>query len=189
VNRFDRLAIGDHSSTASVMSDWSATLAVAVPPVADALKLGFTGPLGRDLVVFTEALAVNSALVATAKYTVQRPLPVTYEGERKYLGAQAGYRSFYSGHTSTVVTALTASAWTVRWRYGEQVWPWVMDGVASASVGLERVLAGRHFPTDVIVGAAVGFGVGTAVPVLHRPGGPAVSLSPAPGGLALSGRF
>jgi membrane-associated phospholipid phosphatase len=121
---------------------------------------------------------------------VQRPLPVTYEGDPKYLGAQAGYRSFYSGHTTTVAAAFTVSAWTLRWRYGELVWPWIVDGVATVSVGVERVLAGRHFPTDVITGAAVGFGVGTGIPWLHRGGGePGVSLAPAPGGLVLSGRF
>jgi len=189
VNRFDRVAIGLHSSTASALSDWTVTLAIAVPPVANALKLGFTEPLGQDVVVYAQTLALNSALVALAKYTVQRPLPVTYEGNPKYLGAQGGYRSFYSGHTSSVAAALTASAWTLRWRYGELVWPWIVDGAATVSVGVERVLAGRHFPTDVITGAVVGFGVGTWIPWLHRGGEPALSVAPAPGGFVLAARF
>jgi membrane-associated phospholipid phosphatase len=190
VNRFDRWAIGHHSAAASTASDVTAALAVLVPPAADALRLGATSALAADLIVLGETLAVNSALVVAAKYATQRPLPLTYAGDPAYLEAQGGYRSFYSGHTSTVVAALTASAWTLRWRYGEQVWPWVVDGAAGASVGVERILAGRHFPTDVIVGAAAGFAVGTAVPWLHRRGGgPPLALAPAPGGAALVGWF
>jgi membrane-associated phospholipid phosphatase len=190
VNRFDRWAIGHHSAAASTASDVTAAVAVIVPPVADALRLGPTPALGADLIVYAQTLAVNSALVVTAKYVTQRPLPVTYQGDPRYLNAQGGYRSFYSGHTSTVVSALTASAWTIRWRYGEQVWPWAVVGATGVSVGVERILAGRHFPTDVIAGAAAGFAVGTAVPWLHRRRGPgAVTLAPAPGGAVLTGRF
>ena len=190
VNRFDRIAIGQHSAAAATASDVTAVLAVAVPPVADALRLGLGAPLAIDVLVFSETLAVNSALVVAAKYGVRRPLPITYEGDPRYLRSQGGYRSFYSGHTSTVVSALTASAWTLRWRDGERGWPWAVVGVAGASVGVERVLAGRHFPTDVLAGAAAGFAVGTAVPWLHRRRGPtAVTLAPLPGGLAVSGTF
>jgi membrane-associated phospholipid phosphatase len=34
-------------------------------------------------------------------------------------------------------------------------------------VGIGRVLAGAHFPTDVAAGAAVGIGIGTLIPYLH----------------------
>lgn len=190
VNRFDRVAIGHRSTAASTASDVTAALAIAVPPVADALHLGLGAPLLADVTVFAETLAVSSALVVAAKYGVQRPLPLTYDGDPKYVGAQGGYRSFYSGHTTTVVSALTAAAWTLRWRDGAGAWPWVVVTVAGGSVGVERVLAGRHFPSDVIVGAAVGLAVGTAVPWLHRRrSGVAVSLAPAPGGAALVGAF
>jgi membrane-associated phospholipid phosphatase len=192
VNRLDRVAIGNHSRAAANASDATAALALALPPLADAVALGLDRPLGADYVVFAETLGLNSALVAAAKSVTQRPLPLTFRGHAAYLGSPRGYRSFYSGHTSTVVAALTASAWTMRWRYGEQGWPWVVDALAGVSVGVERVLAGRHFPTDVIAGAAAGFGAGTAVPWLHRrpgAGAVAITVAPAPGGFVLSGRF
>lgn len=190
VNRFDRIAIGHRSAVAATASDVTAALALAVPPLADALHLGLGAPLAADATVFAETLAVNSALVVAAKYGVRRPLPLTYDGDPRYVRSQGGYRSFYSGHTSTVVAALTASAWTMRWRDGERGWPWAVVAAAGSSVGVERVLAGRHFPTDVIVGAAAGFAVGTAVPWLHRrAAGAAITLAPIPGGLAVTGRF
>ncbi len=190
VNRFDRIAIGHDSAAAAVASDVTAALAVAVPPVVDALRLGLGAPLAADVAVFAETLAVNSALVVAAKYAVHRPLPLPYDGDPRYVRSQGGYRSFYAGHTTTVVSALTAAAWTVRWRDGERGWPWAVVALAGSSVGVERVLAGRHFPTDVIVGAAAGFAVGTAIPWLHRkPAGAAIAIAPIPGGVVLTGRF
>jgi membrane-associated phospholipid phosphatase len=190
VNRFDRFAIGHHSEAAATASDVTVALAMVVPPLADALRLGLGPALRDDVGVFVETLAVNGALVVAAKYAAQRPLPLTYEGRPYYVESARGYRSFYSGHTSTIAAALTAGAWTIRRRDGERVWPWIVASLATASVAVERVAGGRHFPTDVAVGAAAGFAVGTVVPWLHlRRGGLPVALAPARGGLALAGRF
>ncbi len=196
VNPFDRIAVDLHSSAAGVTSDVTVALSVAVPAVADALHLGLVPALGEDLAILTETVAVNAALVTGVKYLVQRPLPVTYDRLYGLPGQAQGYRSFYSGHTSTAVSALTASAWTLQFRDGPQAWPWVVTGVVGASVATERVLAGRHFPSDVLVGAAAGFGVGTLIPWLHvRPHSPGtatladVRLVPAEGGLGLAGSW
>jgi membrane-associated phospholipid phosphatase len=190
LNPLDRPAWRNRSDAAGLASDVTLAVAVAAPPIVDALRLGFGPTLGEDALVYAQTLAVNSALEVGAKYAFHRPLPRTYQGDPKLVGSDAGYRSFYSGHTSTVVAALTAAAWTSRWRYGEQGWPWAVVAVGGASVGVERVLAGQHFPTDVLAGALMGFAVGTAVPWLHRrPDLPAVMVSPLPAGLAVSGRF
>jgi membrane-associated phospholipid phosphatase len=167
VNRLDRFAIGYHDEVAATASDVTAGLAMLVPPLADALRLGLGPALRDDVGVFVETLSVNGALVVIAKYLTQRPLPLTYEGRPRYVESPRGYRSFYSGHTSTVAAALTATAWTIRRREGEQIWPWVLAGVTTASVAVERVAGGRHFPTDVVAGAVAGLVVGTAVPWLH----------------------
>ena len=42
-----------------------------------------------------------------------------------------------------------------------------MAAGVSASVAVERVAAGWHFPTDVLAGALVGTTVGVVVPALH----------------------
>jgi membrane-associated phospholipid phosphatase len=167
VNPFDRFAIDLHSKAADVTSDVTVALSVVVPVVADGLRLGLGRAFGEDVAILTETVAVNAALVMGVKYLVQRPLPVTY-ARRDGLPEQfQGYRSFYSGHTSTAVAALTASAWTLHFRDGPHAWPWIVTGAVGASVAAERVLAGRHFPSDVLVGAAAGFAVGTAIPWLH----------------------
>lgn len=188
VNAFDRGAIGNHSDVADAVSTVTVGLAVVGPPALDWLLLGRGDALLSDLVVFGEVLLVNGALVQIVKYSVQRPLPRTYAGDPALVRSPGGYRSFYSGHTSTAMAALTAAAYTARRRYGEHVWPWLVVAGVGASVAAERVAAGRHFPSDVIVGAAAGTAVGLAVPWLHRRA-PSLSLLPMRGGIMVAGRF
>ncbi len=191
LNGLDRPYWDRSSDPAARASDVTVAVALSAPLAADTLLLGLGPALGTDVLVYAETLAVDTALYAGVKYVLPRPLPRTYQGDPGLLESDAGYRSFYSGHASTVVSALTAAAWTARWRYGEQVWPWVLAGVGGVSVSAEQVLAGRHFVTDGLVGIAVGFAVGTAVPWLHRaPGDAPVSIAPlSPAGLAIRGRF
>jgi membrane-associated phospholipid phosphatase len=188
---WERFAIGNESAAATFASNVTVALSVLVPPAAGLLHLGWSRAWVEDLVVFAEALAVNGALVTAVKYTVQRPIPLAYAGDPAWISEPGSYRAFYSGHVSTVFTALTAAAWTARLRSGERVWPWLLAAAVGASVAVERVAGGHHFPSDVIVGAAMGVAVGTAVPLLHArrdPGRP-VRLVPWGRGVALVGRF
>jgi membrane-associated phospholipid phosphatase len=70
-------------------------------------------------------------------------------------------------------------------------WKWLAAAsfVGAAASGYFRIASDNHWLTDVIAGAAVGTGVGLAVPllVLHPadPRKPGVTLIPTPGGLTL----
>ena len=190
VPRFERFAIGLESDAATAASNVTVALAVLVPPAADLLVLGWSRPLLEDAVVLAETLAVNGAVVTVVKYAVQRPIPLAYAGDPHYVKEPGSYRAFWSGHASTTFAALTAAAWTIRLRHGERVWPWIVAGVVGASVAVERVAGGHHFPSDVVVGALAGAALGTAIPLLHaRREEPALSIVPARRGLALRGRF
>jgi membrane-associated phospholipid phosphatase len=190
---FERFVIGYDSDAAARASDVTLWLALLGPPIAGFAALGPSRAFVQDATVFAEAIAVSSAAVTIVKDVVQRPIPRAYANDPEYVQRKGSYRAFYSGHTTLVWTALTDAAWTIRLRYGEQVWPWVLLGVAGTSVAVERVLAGHHFPTDVIAGAAAGFAIGTAVPLLHRSGdagaATGTSIVPARYGLSFSGRF
>jgi membrane-associated phospholipid phosphatase len=187
INGFDRGAVGNHNAFADVTSDVTAVLAMTAPPLLDFLNVGGGDAFQVDAAIFAETLLVNGALVEIAKYSIQRPLPRTYAGDPSLINSPGGYRSFYSGHTSTVFASLTASAMTLRLRYGERWWPWIIDGVVGSSVAAERVAAGRHVPTDVIVGAFAGTLVGVLVPGLHAKRSP-VTIVPSAGGLAIVGQ-
>jgi len=195
VNAFDRPAIGNKSPVAKTLSDATVGAVLIVPLALDALDLGLDRPWLDDAVVFAQTLLVNGALVTAVKFIVQRPLPRTYAGDPSLIDRPEGYRSFYSGHTSFVFAGLSATAMTMRLRYGEKVWPWIVTGIVGSSVAIERVADGRHFPSDVIVGALIGSGIGIAVPALHASRHPmlrglAVGSAPS-GGLTIgwTGRF
>ena len=166
VNSFDRGVIGNASDTADLISNVTVGLAIVAPPVADWLALGTSRTLLDDLIVFTESLTVNAALNTAVKYAVQRPIPRAYS-DPSVVADPGSYRSFYSGHTSLAFAALSTTSVTLNARYGLTWQPWVATVVIGASVGLERVLAGYHFYTDVLVGAAAGAAVGIAVPLVH----------------------
>ncbi len=189
VPSFDRWAIGYTSDTADTISTVTAGVAIAAPVVLDLLDVGASTPFLEDSAVLAEALLVNGALVSAAKYSAQRPIPRVYSPALPaVVNSPSDYRSFYSGHTSTTFAALTAASMTWTLRHGDAWWPWVVTGVVGTSVAVERVLAGRHFPSDVVVGAAAGTLVGLAVPWLHARGrlGPGtVELAPVAGGTML----
>ena len=197
VNAFDRGTIGDASKFADDLSDVTMVAAVAAPPLLDALDLGVRGELLEDLVVYAETMAIDTAFVSVTKAAVQRPLPRVYAGQAPGLiNTPNGYRSFYSGHTTSTVAALSAGAMTWTLRHGDtawnRTWPWLVTGLVGSSVAAERVLAGRHFVSDVLVGAATGAAIGILVPYLHaRAPAVALGIAPADGGgqLALSLRL
>jgi membrane-associated phospholipid phosphatase len=189
VPRWERFAIENHSDGADTASTVTLAIALTVPPLAELLALGWGRPWGEDVAVFAETLLVSGGIVTLVKYATQRPIPRAYAGDPEYLQQPGSYRAFYSGHTTLTFSAVIAAAFTARQRWGERVWPWIVAGAIGASVAVERVAAGQHFPSDVIVGAAAGTAIGLVVPLLHLRKDRSITLVPARGGLALAGTW
>lgn len=84
-----------------------------------------------------------------------------------------GNASFPSGHTVTVATAagLTCVHHHYLPLYGNATADAAACGVmalATLTTGVTRIMSDRHFTTDVLVGAAIGFGSGYGLPwLLH----------------------
>jgi membrane-associated phospholipid phosphatase len=189
LNFFDRGTVGNKdSSLANTASDLTTAISIAVPPILDLIDVGWNQALGEDFMIFAETLAVSQTFQQVANFAVARPRPRAYAStDPVYLASSEAYLSFYSGHVATVVSALAAASSTLRLRYGEQVWPWVVTGVVGSSLAVERVLAGSHFPTDVAAGALAGLAIGIAVPWLHaRPREQRFSILPTDGGRGLA---
>lgn len=192
INSLDRHAVGLHSDAAALASDITVGLALAAPPLADLIILGPHRAFGEDFVVLTETVMVSTLFQQVANFGHQRPRPRTYEGLAANVHGGEGYLSFLAGHVATTTAILSAASFTIRERYGEHVWPWVVTGVVGASVATERLLGGYHFPSDVVLGAALGVGVGLAVPwlhVRHREMQLAVTPSDTGYGVSLLGQF
>ena len=170
VNFLDRPVVGLYSRTWSIAGDVATAVFMAFPSIAIIADEGFTAGV-VDNVVILEAPLVASALQVSLAYAIERPRPRTY-GDAAPLEdrthADAG-RSFFSGHVANVMAVTIATMRTFQ-RAGEPGLSWMVLGVGgtgTAFVGLARVLAGGHFPTDVLAGAAVGIGLGFALPALH----------------------
>ncbi|OGR91816.1 MAG: hypothetical protein A2992_08975, partial [Elusimicrobia bacterium RIFCSPLOWO2_01_FULL_59_12] len=168
VNRIDRPVIRYHSPVAQTAGDITVALALAVPPVLDGMDLGFKNKaFVEDLVVYAEVLAVNSAISNAFRYTTQRPRPDAYRLSPTP-SQPGGFASFYSGHTASVFAALSAASMTYNLRYGPHVWPWIVTAGVGLGESATRVFSGRHFYSDVAVGALAGTAIGTLIPYLHK---------------------
>jgi len=122
----------------------------------------------HDAIVVFEAMAVANTLTIITALASRRPRPLMY-GPEAY-DSPNNALSFFSGHVATTTSLTLAAFIAARRRNPGEWWPWLVLGVglaATAVVGTGRVLAGKHFPTDVIFGAAAGAASGLAVPLLH----------------------
>ena len=180
----DRLALTKHESSAGPTSSIGALLALAyavVDPIASGYRDG-AGSALVDAVIYAEALSITWAATNMAKLTVRRPRPRAYqEQERLYeiygmedapsiTETDTGL-SFFSGHTALVATVTSTATYLAFTRSPGTARPWItlFGGAAlTAFVGVQRVRAGEHFPTDVIAGAMAGAGIGLLVAHLHR---------------------
>ena len=171
----DRYAVGRYSAFWDTWGDWT----VALLPVASVAGAFLSRTSGHDVSgLLTDAALVGEALVLTGvlhqlvRFAVRRPRPFMYAAAaRPELREEpTATLSFFSGHTAAAFAAAGSLAYLATERRPE--WPaWVLWSVPmalAASVGLARVQAGEHFPTDVLVGAVVGAAIGVLVPWMHR---------------------
>jgi len=131
-----------------------------------------------DAIMYAETASLTLALTDVVKMAVRRPRPIAYaeaethKGDPAYSNASTDSSlSFFSGHSS-MTGALGATATYLAFaRSPGKLRPWLTlllaTGVATFT-SVERVQAGKHFPTDVIAGTFAGAGVGIVVPHLHR---------------------
>ncbi|HXI56556.1 MAG TPA: phosphatase PAP2 family protein [Polyangia bacterium] len=131
-----------------------------------------------DGIMYAESIAITQSFTSATKIGVRRPRPIDYA--RCSPEAAPGNDctstdlelSFFSGHASTAgAIAGTASYLAFARNGARSPRPWITLGVGTALtafISYERVRAGEHFPTDVIMGSLAGAAIGVLVPHLHR---------------------
>jgi hypothetical protein len=196
LNWLDRKVAGRYHPAWGTWSDVGVYSLEAIAAAGVVVDGGLRDGL-NDLVVIAEATMLANAASGVSTAITGRPRPYMYGTDAPLSVREDGNGglSFFSGHTSTAFGLVTSTFVTLHRLHPESRWPWYVlaGGVASAGfVGATRILAGWHFPTDVVAGAAVGTAVGVIVPSLHA--SPrrvaAVPMSVASGGgIALTGRF
>ena len=160
-----------------------------------------TGPFASDgagwraIGIVVEATAVQGAIVQALKFTAARQRPFARYGDGTTSGTydvndRDSHVSLPSGHTG-FATALGVSLAMTATLEDSPAAPWLWGGAAAATITTAslRMMAEKHYFSDVLSGAAIGAACGVAFPLLHRRGA-ALSLSAAQGpALALSGAF
>ena len=180
-------------SRAALASDFGY---LGLPVYAIGVEAGLVTWLGKGqfdaalqlALINAEALAVNGVLTRVTQRAVARMRP----------DGTSDNTSFFSGHTSAAFT--TASALCVQHSRLE-IYGGIADKLVcpaavavAATTGLLRMIADRHWASDVMAGAAFGTLVGATVSWVHlgEPGSaPAATLSLGAGGRSLfyGGRF
>lgn len=189
------LAIDDrvrdnYSPRASIVSD--ATLALAV-----VLPASYTiGTADRETrkeygLLVGESVALSLAATSLTKVIVARPRPYAYGKDHRAIhkvetAGRDAYRSFFSGHSAIAFAAASTSGLLAR--DGDRSLVLGAGAFLAASTANLRVRAGKHFYSDVAIGAVIGTAIGTLVPVLgsedvEAPSG--VEWAAIGGGLAL----
>ncbi len=189
VPAFDRWPIGrddDRASEASTVLQVG--LVVAGPLLAASTDPGPWDERAQSTALVLEAMTLTSGATQLLKAATHRPRPYAYSDVP--FGGRP-YHSFPSGHTSASFAAATG-AWLV-WKHRHpesRATPWIAAAgyATAATVAWLRVESGRHFPSDVVAGAALGSGIAVATiePRFHAR---RVTVVAAPNGLALVGRF
>lgn len=173
----DRSVRDNYALSAAVSSDIGLSLVLA-NPVAAQFGLGIGKHSLNAGLVYTEALALNLALNSVTKVLVARPRPSTYRlREAGAVPDLEWFVSFYSGHASTAFAAALSGSYLfaegTNDREARYVF-WATELGLAAATSTLRVRAGKHYYSDVVLGALIGTAVGVFVPLIHgaqrRPG-------------------
>lgn len=172
INRFDRSAVRNWSPPLAAVSDVGLIFSITAPAL-----LLFSQNVNDDAsaysLVYAETLFATLAAMGIAKTTTRRLRPYAYNMDvsQEVRLSPAAKRSFFSGHTSLAFSSAVFTSTLFDHYYPEsslRPWVWGSSLALASGVGYLRYASGKHFPTDIIVGAVVGSAIGYVIPKLHK---------------------
>lgn len=173
VNVIDRIAVGGHAPRTENTADAFAFGTMGLMLAAPLVVADDAGEWVNDAQLVLQSMAYAGLLTELSKVAFGRPYPYMYNPAPfpEQNGDGVNYASFWSGHTAVPMAAAVCAARLIELRDPDSPWRWVAWIVGPAfalSAGTWQIVASNHFPSDVIVGAGVGAGVGLFVPWVHR---------------------
>lgn len=177
INGFDRWAADVYHPDAAKSSDIFFYAAIPMPLVLlidreirkDALKVGF---------MYLEAMSVTGLFYTGSAYLWDRFRPLTYykgaPDDAELRGDQLSgnaRNSFLGGHPALVGTSSFFVASVYADYHPDSKFKYALYGMAAVVTGGTAYLrhrAGKHFPSDLLVGTTIGVLNGLMVPRLHK---------------------
>ena len=186
INLFDRSATYNNSLPAKKWSDVMMEGSHLLPALI-LIPKKTRKDAGNLLLLFSEVYFITAGLTAITKSITLRPRPYVFDNNID-LGAKMSRNArfaFFSGHTSITAANCFVTAKIFSDYFPDSKWKPVIWGLAAAIpavVAYNRVAAGKHYPSDVIAGYAVGATLGILIPELHKNLGSKLSFHPGFGG-------
>jgi membrane-associated phospholipid phosphatase len=125
------------------------------------------------LLMWYNGAMTTAALTSWTKLAVRRTRPLVYNAQNpSNLWLEPDARlSFFSGHTSATAYNGFYAAQIYSTYFPQSKWKplaWILGAGIPALTGIMRVRTGKHFPSDVLMGYAIGAGVAVVNHRLHK---------------------
>ncbi len=172
VPKFDRWATKYHDENLDKVSYYPFYAVMPLPAILfiDKKMRKNAGTIG---LLYLEAFAFTGIVYGGSVYFVDRYRPDVYNTTlpMDYRSNGNFRNSFFAGHVAVVATSTFFMAKVYDDYHPGSSWKWVAYGGAAAAtlgMGYMRLKAGKHFPTDILLGALVGTTSGILTPALHK---------------------
>ncbi|HYD20421.1 MAG TPA: phosphatase PAP2 family protein [Flavipsychrobacter sp.] len=177
INAFDRWAAGNSSPSMDANSNYLFYGSIPLPGL-----LFIDKDIRKDAwpvtALYWESFAITGMLYTGSAYFIDRYRPETYDTRQPVAHRTSGNNknAFLAGHVAVVANATFFMAKIYSDYHPHSNWKWAFWGGATLATGTMiymRHAAGKHFPTDLIAGTALGTLSGILVPHFHKTRHPA----------------
>lgn len=175
---FDRGNAGFYSESANDNSYYPFFAGFAMPVIFMVADKTERHQAGKIFVMYTESLAITSALYTLSAGLVDRSRPLVYRDEDGDINApyekrvsKNSQRSFYAGHVAATASASFFAAKVFNDLHPDsklKPYVWAVSAALPVVTAYYRYEAGQHFLSDCILGYVIGAGTGILVPQLHK---------------------
>ncbi len=202
VNLIDQAATYNWNSDIGKLSD---VFYKAMPIIAPAISIPSIlnkewGNAATIITMYAQVYTINQGLTNISKGAAGRIRPYAYNTalsvDERYDYQNPGQsnvsRSFFSGHTSRVFSSAVFLSKVYQDIYGKSLKSrlvWATSLTAATVTAYARVKAGKHFTSDVLIGAAVGSAIGYLIPHMHLTKSKNVDLAVGGNAVQVSFRF
>jgi len=172
INFIDRWVVSNYSKESELLSD-ILLIYHAVMPLFLISQISDNDDIFNYIYMYSEVQIFNAGLNGLTKGLVRRNRPFMYNKsvplDKKY--KKDGRLSFYSGHTSfSFVSAVFVSKMFSNLKINTDLdnYVWGFNLITAGLTGYLRVNSGKHFLSDVLVGAVVGSVIGYYLPEFRK---------------------